>query len=61
MEMRLISAHLLFNFDIELDRDENRDKNEVWGLEGKLKPMKVFHSMTKPELWVRLRRLHMQE
>lgn len=55
MEMRLITAHLLWNFDIELDRGEYREKNEVWGLDGKMKPMKVFHSMTKPELWGRLK------
>ncbi len=55
MEMRLICAHLLWNFDIELDREEYKEKNEVWGLDGKMKTMKVFHSMTKPELWVRLK------
>jgi len=55
MEMRLILAHLLWNFDIELDRGIYKDKNEVWGLDGKMKPMKVFHSMTKPELWGRLK------
>lgn len=54
MEMRLISANLLFNFDIELDRGEYEAKNDVWGLDGNLKTFKIFHSMTKPELWVRL-------
>lgn len=57
MEMRLILSHLLWNFDIELDRGGayEEEKNQVWGLDGNLKPMKVFHSMTKPELWGRLK------
>ncbi|KDN64878.1 putative cytochrome P450 [Colletotrichum sublineola] len=54
MEMRLISAHLLWNFDMALDVETHKSSNEVWGLDGKLRPMKVFHSMTKPDLWVRL-------
>ncbi|ORY16932.1 cytochrome P450 [Clohesyomyces aquaticus] len=57
MEMRLIAAHLLWHFDIELDTKEYRNENEVWGLEGKMKLMKVFHSMTKPPLWVKLERV----
>ncbi|KAI7773787.1 hypothetical protein LA080_009883 [Diaporthe eres] len=57
MEMRLISANLLFHFDLELDRGEFEAKNDVWGLDGRLKSMKIFHSMTKPELWVRLRKV----
>lgn len=60
MEMRLISAHLLWNFDIELDRGEYEAKNDVWGLDGRLKTFKIFHSMTKPELWVRLRKVQKQ-
>ncbi|GKT40309.1 averantin hydroxylase [Colletotrichum spaethianum] len=55
MEMRLISAHLLWNFDMALDIEKHKRTNEIWGLDGNLKPMKVFHSMTKPELWVRTR------
>lgn len=55
LEMRLLLTHLLWNFDIELDRGAYEDKNQVWGLDGNLKPMKVFHSMTKPELWGRLK------
>ncbi|KAH6643447.1 cytochrome P450 [Truncatella angustata] len=54
MEMRLITAHLLWKFDLEIDRGDFGKKNDVWGLDGKMKPMKVFHSMTKPELWIRL-------
>ncbi|KAK3367574.1 cytochrome P450 [Podospora didyma] len=53
MEMRLIAAHLLWSFDMDLDRGDYEEKNSVWGLDGRLRPMKVFHSMTKPELWVR--------
>jgi len=55
LEMRLILSHLLWNFDIELDRGQYKKQNEVWGLDGSMKPMKVFHSMTKPELWGRLK------
>ncbi|KAI0965608.1 cytochrome P450 [Xylaria arbuscula] len=57
MEMLLITVHLLWNFDLELDREMYADRNNVWGLDGKMKPMKVFHSMTKPELWVKFRRV----
>jgi cytochrome P450 len=53
LEMRLIAAHLLWNFDIELDRGLYKKQNQVWGLDGILKTMKIFHSMTKPDLWVR--------
>jgi cytochrome P450 len=55
LEMRLIAAHLLWNFDIELDRGEYEGENQVWGLKGRMKPMKVFHSMTKPDLWLQLK------
>ncbi|KAG4417565.1 hypothetical protein IFR04_009295 [Cadophora malorum] len=55
MEMRLITAHILWNFDLELDIGDFKEKNEVWGLDGKMKTMKVFHSMTKPDLWVQLK------
>ncbi|KAB5513294.1 cytochrome P450 [Coniochaeta sp. 2T2.1] len=55
MEMRLICAHLIRCFDIQLDRAAYKRKNNVRGLDGEMKPMKVFHSMTKPELWVCLK------
>lgn len=55
LEMRLILSHLLWNFDIELARGAHEEKNQVWGFDGKMKPMKLFHSMTKPELWARLK------
>lgn len=54
LEMRLLTAHLLWHFDIEL-APEYRDKNSVWGLDGWMKPQKVFHSMTKPDLWLDLK------
>ena len=57
LEMRLILSHLLWNFDIQLDRGKYEEKNKVWGLDGKMKPMRVFHSMTKPELWLRLKEI----
>lgn len=56
MELRLILAHLLWNFDIELDRGPvDGESTDEWGLDGKMKPMKVFHSMIKPALWGRLK------
>jgi cytochrome P450 len=55
MEMRLIASHFLWNFDIELDKETHERENRVWGLDGRMKPMKVYHSMTKPPLWVRLK------
>jgi cytochrome P450 len=55
MEMRLVAAHLLWNFDVELDTGVHERENEMWGLDGRLKTMKVYHSMTKPPLWVRLK------
>ncbi|KAF2119808.1 cytochrome P450 [Lophiotrema nucula] len=55
MEMLLIAAHLLWHFDIELDIEKYKKENDVWGLNGRMKPMPVFHSMTKPPLWMKLR------
>jgi cytochrome P450 len=55
LEMRLIASHLVWNFDIELDRGKYEAENQVWGLDGQMKPMKIFHSMTKPSLWVQLK------
>ncbi|KAI1269965.1 cytochrome P450 [Xylariaceae sp. FL1019] len=57
LEMRLIAAHILWNFDIELDRGLYETQNSVWGLDGSLRTMKIFHSMTKPELWVRFNQI----
>ena len=55
LEMRLILSHLLWSFDVELDRGRYEERNKVWGLDGMMRPMRVFHSMTKPELWLRLK------
>ncbi|KAL8397876.1 hypothetical protein RB594_004542 [Gaeumannomyces avenae] len=56
MEMRLIAALLLHRFDMELVTEGDlKEKNQVWGLDGKLRTFRIFHSMTRPELWVRLR------
>ncbi|KAI6343283.1 hypothetical protein MCOR25_011149 [Pyricularia grisea] len=57
MEMQLITATLLWNYDIELDRENYPDVNSVWGLDGNMKRMKIFHSMTKPDLWVKLNKV----
>ncbi|KAI1176238.1 cytochrome P450 [Nemania sp. FL0916] len=57
LEMLLIATHILWNFDLELDEKEYKDRNEVWGLDGTLRTMKIFHSMTKPELWVRFNKI----
>lgn len=58
LEMRLIAAHLLWNFDIELDKGKYGARNQIWGLQGQMMPMKIFHSMTKPPLWVQLKPVH---
>ncbi|KAH8157751.1 hypothetical protein CIB48_g10501 [Xylaria polymorpha] len=57
LELLHITAHVLWNFDLELDREKYEDKNDLWGLDGEMKPMKVFHSMTKPELWVKFKNI----
>ncbi|KAL7931594.1 cytochrome P450 [Trichoderma chlorosporum] len=57
LEMRLIAAKILWNFDIELDTSEHKAANQQWGLSGQLMPMKVFHSMTKLPLWINLKQL----
>jgi cytochrome P450 len=56
MEMRLIAAHLLWEFDLSLDKGRYEEANGVWGFDGRMKRMKVFHSMTKPPLWVQLKK-----
>ncbi|KAF2230840.1 cytochrome P450 [Viridothelium virens] len=58
LEMRLIAAHLVWNFDIELAKGKYEAKNQMWGLDGQMNPMKIFHSMTKPPLWVQLKPVH---
>ncbi|KFY71407.1 hypothetical protein V498_10151 [Pseudogymnoascus sp. VKM F-4517 (FW-2822)] len=55
MEMRLVAAHLLWSFDMAIDRGRYERENSAWGFEGRMKTQKVFHSMTKPELWVGLK------
>ena len=53
--MRLVLAYLVWWFDFGLDGGECGGRNEVWGLDGRMKRMRVFHSMTKPGLWIRLK------
>lgn len=55
MEMRLIAAQLLWHFDMELEVRDGGKSNAPWGLDGHMKPQKVFHSTTKPALSVRFR------
>ena len=54
MEMRLITAHLLWRYDLSMDTTKHEAANRVWGTEGRMARMKIFHSMTKPDLWVNL-------
>jgi hypothetical protein len=51
----VIAAHLLWSFEMDLDRGEYTETNSLGGLDRRMKPMKVMHSMTRPELWVRFR------
>jgi cytochrome P450 len=60
MELRVVAAHMLWNFNFELDRGAFQAENHVWGFDGLMKPMKVFHSMTKPPLWVRFEPINLQ-
>ncbi|KAI1361350.1 cytochrome P450 [Xylaria arbuscula] len=47
MEMLLITAHVLWNFDLELDRDTYGQKNDVWGLDEYEKPPLTARSLEK--------------
>ncbi|KAL7947782.1 cytochrome P450 [Trichoderma barbatum] len=58
LEMRLIASKILWNFDIELDRNNYETANRHWGLNGQMTPMKVFHSMTKLPLWIKLNQVY---
>lgn len=55
LEMRLIASKILWNFDIELDGSNYKTENQQWGLSGQMMPMKVYHSMTKLPLWIKLK------
>ncbi|PBP26623.1 hypothetical protein BUE80_DR002413 [Diplocarpon rosae] len=57
MEMLIITASLLWRFEIEVCKEEFGERNARWGEDGsgRMRTQKVFHSMTKPELWVRLK------
>ncbi|KAL7895418.1 cytochrome P450 [Trichoderma sp. SZMC 28014] len=59
LEMRLIIAKMLYNFDLELDKGDFRMANEQWGLNGQMMPMKVYHSMTKLPLWIKVKRVNL--
>ncbi|UKZ82890.1 hypothetical protein TrVFT333_010690 [Trichoderma virens FT-333] len=59
LEMRLIASKVLWNFDIELDRSNYETANQQWGLSGQMMPMKVFHSMTKLPLWIKLKKVNL--
>lgn len=58
MEMKLITVKMLWNYDIELDNKSHAKENLAWGSDGKMERMKIFHSMEKPDLWVKLTRAH---
>ncbi|KAL7952709.1 cytochrome P450 [Trichoderma compactum] len=58
LEMRLIASTILWNFDIELDRKDHEAVNRQWGLSGYMMPMKVYHSMIKLPLWIKLKRIN---
>lgn len=55
LEARLIIAHLLFMFDIELDiGDGCRETNRLWSLQPDNEGIKLYQVLMKPDLWVRL-------
>lgn len=63
IEQRLIMAHLVWHFDLDVpdfDEQEEEDKekikdNEKWDPEGDMKGLKAWVVWVKPSLWVRLR------
>ncbi|CAL3970707.1 unnamed protein product [Diplocarpon coronariae] len=59
MEMLIITASLLWRFEVEVCAGEFEERNARWGEldSGRMRTQKVFHSMTKPALWVRLEKV----
>ncbi|KAI6715904.1 cytochrome P450 [Diplocarpon mali] len=59
MEMLIITASLLWRFEVEVCAGEFEERNARWGEldSGRMRAQKVFHSMTKPALWVRLEKV----
>ncbi len=52
LELRLILANLLWNFDLErADQDEPVD---IWDITGDLQHVKAFNTWNKPPLWTKL-------
>lgn len=53
-ESRLIIAHLLFNFDVRLvDEGGLAKENRKWNLDPKMRSIKLYQALAKPNLWVR--------
>ncbi|CZT15509.1 related to isotrichodermin C-15 hydroxylase (cytochrome P-450 monooxygenase CYP65A1) [Ramularia collo-cygni] len=55
LEARLIIAHVLFKFDMELDMDgKAAESNRLWSLRPDNDGIKLYQVLMKPDLWVRL-------
>lgn len=56
IEQRLIMAHLVWHFDLEIPEGETEQKeNEKWDSKGDMEGLKAWLVWQKPALWVRLR------
>lgn len=56
IEQRLIMAHLVWHFDLEVPEGKaERKENEKWDPAGDMKGLKAWLVWQKPRLWVRLR------
>lgn len=53
LEARLILAHLVFAFDMELDGRYKED-NEKWCLNPEPETIRLYQVLLKPNLWIRL-------
>lgn len=56
IEQRLIMAHLVWHFDLEVpDGETEQEENEKWDPSGDMKGLKAWLVWQKPSLWVKLR------
>lgn len=57
METRLITAQILFEFEMELDgSEEGRKANSLWSMSPENEGIKLYQVLMEPDLWVKLKR-----
>lgn len=55
LEARLILAHLVSNFDLELDSSiDHATQNALWSLDPEETQIQLYQVLVKPNLWVKL-------